>query len=221
MPLSTSERNVLLSAIRAYRFPAMLFDFQRKHPLCMPNMRMLERHIRAELKSGDVRRVKDGFSNVLFWGYGQMSVRDHRVRKFRRSVTTANLRQAGALFRRQRVPTLREIHALGLPAFSGMSFVSKILMFLDPRNNATLDLQLAKLSRVRPATILSRLNVSSTSIRLSAANECIYTLWCAKLRQISAQYFRSCFTAAEVERGFFHLVQCGQIADAARILRNA
>lgn len=52
---------------------------------------------------------------------------------------------ATELFHASVSPSLIKIKNFGLPEFSGMSFVSKIRMFLDPEKSATLDRQIMKI----------------------------------------------------------------------------
>ena len=43
------------------------------------------------------------------------------------------------------IPSMQEIKNLKMPQFSGMSFISKVLMFLNPANFCVLDQQIARL----------------------------------------------------------------------------
>jgi hypothetical protein len=145
LPLSAQQRDCLLRAIECYDFPPDYFDYSRNAPERLPNTKDVEIAIRRELTSGDSARVKNGLSNVLYWGYAQMGIRDTRVLRFRTKVTISQLKLAGELFRRSHFPSVVEIKNLGVPEFSGLSFVSKIRMFLDPDNSATLDWQIMKI----------------------------------------------------------------------------
>ena len=116
----------------SYAFPPDHFDFSRNAPERLADTRAVEVAIGRELRSGDPERVKNGLSNILYWGYGQMGIRDTRVRRFRIKVTSSQLNQSCALFRRSRLPSVVEIKSLSLPEFARLSFVSKIRMFLDP-----------------------------------------------------------------------------------------
>ncbi len=222
MALSSEQKKILNDAIKAYRFPPALFDFAKKRAVCLPNMKAVEKQIREDLVSGNPRRVKNGLSNVIFWGWAQREGRQkYWVNRFRQTVTPKQVRACTNLFSTRRPPTLQEIKCLNLPSFSGMSFISKIRMFLDPRRSATLDMQLAKLRCVRPRTILSGLKMPTKQIRITDHNEQIYDDWCKILVQISKAYFEGRYNAADVERGFFHLVQCGSLKQAATILHYA
>ena len=100
-----------------------------------------------------------------------MGIRDTRVRRFRIKVTSSQLDQSCALFRRSRLPSVVEIKNLSLPEFARLSFVSKIRMFLDPDHSATLDLQIMKIHKRFPTTVLAQLCIgSSTSIPITENN---------------------------------------------------
>jgi hypothetical protein len=139
------ELRPLREAIRTYNFPAVTFDFAGNRERVHAGMRELERAIHGDLVSADLNRVLDGLSNVLYWGYARMGIRDHRVEAFRRSVTGAQLQASRATFASLTGPGLRALHRMGLPQFSQVSFLSKVRMFLDPTLYVTLDKKLAKL----------------------------------------------------------------------------
>ena len=182
----------------------------------------MEIAIGQELKSGDAERIKDGLSNVLYWGYAQMGIRDTRVQRFRTKVKTSQLKQAGELFRRPRFPSVSEIKNLRLPEFSGLSFVSKIRMFLDPDDSATLDWQIMKIHERCPTTVLARLRIgNSTQIPITHNNSEAYEAWCRRMTEISRVHFGGCFRAVDIEHGLFQLIQRGEVETAAQILNEA
>jgi hypothetical protein len=222
MALVSSQIQTLRSAIDGYEFPNQYFDFVLHRPDLQPNIRAIEDKIKSDLRSGDLERVKNGLSNVLYWGYSQMAIRDTRVSRFRGKVTDSQLRVAAQLFDASALPSLLKTKKLGLPEFSGMSFVSKIRMFLDPYNSATLDFQIMKLRAQCTCTVLSNIRLSdrSTQILITAQNSEGYELWCNKLKEISARYFDGTFRAVDIERGFFQLVQWGKVPLAAQILND-
>jgi len=206
----------------SYAFPPDHFDFSRNAPERLADTRAVEVAIGRELRSGDPERVKNGLSNILYWGYGQMGIRDTRVRRFRIKVTSSQLDQSCALFRRSRLPSVVEIKNLSLPEFARLSFVSKIRMFLDPDHSATLDLQIMKIHKRCPTTVLAQLCIgSSTSIPITANNSNAYEAWCRRMREISRIHFEDCFRAVDIERGLFHLIQKGDTDTAAQILNDA
>lgn len=115
--------------------------------------------------------VKNGLSNVLYWGFARMKkIRDFRFNRFREKVTRDNLCAATELFHTSGAPSLIKIKDLGLPEFSGMSFVSKIRMFLDPKKSATLDRQIMKIHRALPSTVLANVHANPTQIPITAHN---------------------------------------------------
>ena len=101
-----------------------------------------------------------------------------------------------------------------------MSFISKILMFLDPAEYCVLDRQLAKLGAVPGERALHGL-LFGTQIPVTAHNEAVYDAWRADCRRISTQYFGGGYRVVDVERGFFQLVQSARLVLAQRIYAAA
>ncbi|TAL27201.1 MAG: hypothetical protein EPN94_01845 [Nitrospirae bacterium] len=186
-------------------------------------MAEVESKIKKDLLSNDVLAVKNGLSNVLYWGYARMGIRNTRVARFRQKVSTQQLSETIHLFSHTLSPSLIQIKKIELPEFSGVSFVSKIRMFLDPTNSATLDFQIMKITQECPDTILANVHVSekSTQINITENNSLTYEAWCKKNRDISTRYYSSQYRAVDVERGFFQLIQCNQVKIAGEILRDA
>ena len=58
----------------------------------------VECFVRLQLLSQDLGEVRDGLSNVLYWGFYNAGYRDCRVEDFRQRVTLAKLRDASDLF---------------------------------------------------------------------------------------------------------------------------
>ena len=121
----------------------MTYDFTEEKPLHHDSMLAVEQY------SKDVSAVKDGLSNVLYWGYAQQpGRRDFRVSDFRKTIPDPErepkLDQFAQLMRSGRADLLKNIKQLHLRQFSQISFVSKILMFLDPARYPVLDLKIAK-----------------------------------------------------------------------------
>lgn len=221
MPLDQAQIEILSRAIEDYSFPAVYFDFNRDIPDDKGNIAELEILIKQELISNDSLRVKNGLSNVLYWGYSQMGIRDTRVRRFRDKATAKQLNAAATLFQKSQPPALIEIKRIVLPEFSGISFVSKIRMFLDPQNSATLDFQIMKIREVCPNTVLNRIQLRETQIPITMHNSNAYEYWCRKNKEIARRYFGEQLRSVDIERGFFHLVQRGQVRVAANILEKA
>lgn len=223
MPLLDIHIHKLRSAIENYCFPPAYYDFIENAPACFDNMAEVESKIKKDLLSDDVLAVKNGLSNVLYWGYARMGIRNTRVARFRQKVNTQQLSKTTRLFSQTLSPSLIQIKKIELPEFSGVSFVSKIRMFLDPTNSATLDFQIMKINQECPDTILVNVHVSkkSTQINITENNSLTYEAWCEKNRDISKRYYSSQYRAVDVERGFFQLIQCNQVKFAGEILKNA
>lgn len=222
MALSQQQRNYLFKAIENYSFPPDYYDFDCNVAGRLADTKTVEVKIGRDLKSGDPGQVKNGLSNVLYWGYARVPYRAKRVSRFRESVNAFQLTQASALFSKSLRPSVVEIKKLGLPEFSGLSFVSKIRMFLDPENSAVLDKQILKIHQHCQTTVLENLHVGkSTQIPITRNNSETYERWCSRMKEISSLYFDARFRAVDVERGFFQLIQDGSVVLAAQILKNA
>jgi hypothetical protein len=107
-----------------------------------------------------------------------------------------------------------------MPQFSGMSFVSKIRMFLDPLGSATLDRQIMKIHDVQPNTVLALVKSGRTNIPITSSNSEAYEAWCDRLDYIRGTYLPT-QRVVDVERGLFALVQAGCVAQAGRLLAEA
>jgi hypothetical protein len=222
VPLSQQQEDLLWNAIERYRFPSDYFDFVRNTPERLENTRAVEVRIWRGLTSADPEELKNGLSNVLYWGYAQMGIRDTRVQRFRSKVNISEINRAYVLFQRSTPPSVLEIKKLGLPEFSGLSFVSKIRTFLDPDKSAVLDNQIMKIHHSCPTTLLANLQIGwSTQIPITKHNSEVYETWCRTMVKISVGYFDARFRAVDVERGFFQLIQDGSVTAAAQILNDA
>ena len=140
--------------------------------------------------------------------------------RFRKGVTLNHFTQFQALVAASSVPSLSKLKALKIPEYSGVSFISKILAFLDPDQYCVLDQQLARLGAGSGASALHRLRFG-TRIDVTAHNEVVDDAWRAECRHISAQYFRGRHRVVDVERGFFQLVQTNQLPLAQQIYAAA
>lgn len=223
MTLSKEHLNILSDAIKGYSFPHVYFDFLRNCPLQKPDMLSVEDRIRDDLLSGNPDLVKNGLSNVLYWGFAQVGYRDRRVELFRTQITQGQLYDAAQLFSDMHDDGLREIKQIGLPQFSGMSFISKVRMFLDPDNYVVLDQQILKMNTYPRETLLKNIafGPKETQIRISENNCQVYLDWCKKCRDISIIFYKGEHRAVEIERGFFTLIQRGQGEIATEILSRA
>lgn len=124
------------------------------------------------------------------------------------------------MFGQHRRPSLENIALLGLPQFSGVSFVSKIRMYLNPVGSATLDLQIMKINEVCGGTLLAAVTQHTTRIPVSAGNSLAYEQWCDRLNFMAQTYLPSA-RAVDIERGLFQLIQSRQFIEAADLLKNA
>jgi hypothetical protein len=222
MPLTSQQVALLDDAIKGYAFPPAYFDFATGTALSL-TMPQVEHRVQADLTSSHPASIKDGLSNVLYWGYAQMGIQAVRVSNFRSRVTVGQLKTAKTVLQQAAPPSLSELKRLKLPEFSGVSFVSKIRMFLDPARSATLDRQIMKLHAVWTTTVLAnvRLYANFPQIPITKQNSTAYELWNNRLLQISASYFGARYRAVDIERGLFQLIQTGGMREAAEILRDA
>ncbi|MVV49900.1 hypothetical protein EJA72_16890 [Pseudomonas sp. PB120] len=221
MPLDTLQVKALNDAVNGYAFPTAHFDFTTHTPVVGLSMTELETRIRQQLLSASVSDVKDGLSNVLYWGFAQMGgLALVRVERFRSAVTDAQLEQASALFTKHRRPALYDIARLKLPQFSKVSFVSKIRMYLDPAESATLDRQIMQMHQVHSDTVLAAIKEDATSIPTSVVNSHAYERWCERLADIARGYLPGA-RVVDIERGLFQMIQSGSAKEAAGILRSA
>ena len=220
MSLTKQQIQILADAINNYDFPKITYDFQNEKEVSHPSMRQLETSIRDKLTSGDIVDVEDGLSNVLYWGYYRIGYRDERVHRFRSKVDKQQLIHASEVFKNLSGPGIRRIKNFNLPEFSGISFISKVRMFLDPHQYAILDQKLMKLSKFEPVTLFRYIK-SSTSIPCTINNERQYQNWCNLCRKTTELYFQEQgFIAVDIERGIFHLIENGQGEVAANIVAN-
>ncbi len=199
-------------------YPRVLFDFDQQSEILFPSFRIFEDKLRSQLTSSSNAQVKNGLSNVLYWGLYRMGIRDVRVKHFRENISDRQLAQARALFRNMSGKGLRDIAELQLPQFSMMPFVSKIRMFLDPKSFVVLDNKLAKL-RGR-STFFERLKKTraDTSIRLTEQNLLFYEDWCGLCVAAARMMGSKNQIAVDAERAIFELVDRGEIERAAVIV---
>ena len=222
MSLTVQQIAALTKAVKDYDYPRALFDFRSHEEMCFPTMRELEGNVHSCLLSEDLARVKDGLSNILYWGNVRAGYCWHRVGKFRDQVDFGQLREARDVFSEITGPGLRRLKTLGLPGFSNMSFLSKLRMFLNPRRYVALDLKLTELSAVGSKNPLSAVKRQKTYIPVSRSNELVYEGWCAWCQRIAGTHFCGGEVyAADIERAVFWLADCGALDQAAAILADA
>jgi len=222
MAIDNNRKEMLRQAIYDYDFPFVTFNFADARETRYSSMRQVETEIRGQLLSDTPDSIKDGFSNVLYWGYARTGYRWARINDFRNKATTEKLSQAGETLRGLSRSDVRQIAKLKLPQFSGLSFISKVRMFLDPANYVVLDLQLLKLrGQGQPNLFDAITSAAKTSIAVTKRNETIYEQWCGYCRQVAAREFGGIdVRAVDVERGVFHLIQTGRAHLAAEIVAN-
>lgn len=221
MSLGTAQVKDLNNAVSAYSFPTAHFDFATQTPVLGLSMCQLETRIRQQLLSPSLTEVRDGLSNILYWGFAQMGgLALIRVESFRTAVTSQQLEKASKLFTNHAHPTLYEIAKLGLPQFSKVSFVSKVRMYLDPVNSATLDRQIMQIHQIHNDTVLAAVKQDKTSIPTSKGNSNAYEEWCKHLAYIAQTYLPTA-RVVDIERGLFQMIQAGRLKEAASILKTA
>ena len=214
-----AQLDELRDAIRGYDFPAVTYGFLRGTEQRHSSLREVEALVRQQLLSDNLDDVREGLSNVLYWGYGRMGRRDYKVATFRQKVTAEQLSRAQKLFRFLRGAALVDLKRLGLPEFSQMSFISKVRMFLDPAQFVTLDLKLASLRHEATETVLHKLRVYETYIPITKDNERVYQDFAALCIHGATRFPEvDDVRAVDVERGLFNLIDCGRRSDAARLL---
>lgn len=216
MALNKSQVSELEGAITTYAFPAVYFDFRTAVEVRAEGMRAVETAIRDMLTSETNSELLDGLANVIYWGYAQIGYRGTRVRRFREATTEDQLNRFRALLRSPGKVGLVTVATLKLPEFSGISFVSKILTFLDPVNYCVLDKQLLKLAECPGDRALHQVS-AGTQIRVTTKNHVAYDAWRHECATISTQYFDARYRVVDVERGFFQLVQLGRVTLAQEV----
>ena len=223
MPLNAVQVEELREAIEDYAFPAVYYDFLNDQEVLANGMAEVERVIGFQLRSGSIQAVKDGLANILYWGFARIGYRDRRVNNLRGNATDRQLENFQELVSDGRVPTMNEVRVLRIPEYSGMSFLSKILMFLDPSSFCVLDRQIARLRTHNSPKALNALSFGprETQIRITTQNEQTYDSWRNECRAISVNYFQHRYRVVDIERGFFNLIQNGRLSLAQQIYNEA
>ena len=226
----------LCKAVEAYEYPAVTYDFQIGREVPHSNMSEVDRVIHSQLCSPHLSEVKDGLSNVVYWGMYRMGFRDTRVREFRK-VTLHQLSCFSAVARDPRGADLVRIKKIGMPQFkTGMSLVSKIRAFLDPGCYPVLDKSIAEeFSQSNSFPPLSNLTFrkksewgkqASTYISITNGNEQVYeewACWCRDTAKALNSYTyspRKNLRAVDVERSIFHLADNNKTPEAWRLLQG-
>jgi len=223
MPLTAVQIEQLRGAITYYAFPAVYFDFNNSREVVAQNMLEVEAMLAGQLRSKEVVSTKHGLTNVLYWGYAQIGYRQYRIDMFLNNVSDQQIIEFQSLLAANNIPTMKAILHIGLPQYSGISFISKILMFLNPIAYCVLDKQLTKLRTTESPKILNELVFSKkeTQIRITTHNEAIYNGWRNECSAISQMYFQSTYRVVDIERGFFNLIQRNNLLNAQAIYNDA
>jgi len=223
MPLTPAQIAQLQDAITGYAFPALYFGFNNNVEVTAQNMGQVEAALADQLKSQELLRTKHGLANVLYWGYAQIPYRWKRVNNFVSKVSDRQITTFQSLINDNNIPTPTAVYRCRLPEYSGMSFISKILMFLNPCDYCVLDQQLAKLRTPGAPKILNDLifGGNETQIRITNHNEAVYNGWRNECAMISQMYFQGIYRVVDIERGFFNLIQSNNLLDAQAIYNDA
>ena len=228
--------DLLCKTIGKYDFPPVTYDFAENKEICHGSMRDVEKCIHNLLCSGDTRKVKDGLSKVLYWGHANNKLlQTSSLKKFREAPDADELKRkldrfvrlARELARPSIVPSggdLLKIKELGIPQFGRVSFVSKVLMFLDPARYPVLDTTIANkvvnlcFSLCFPP--LQGLKFESLKISLDSARA--YDTWACWCREIASVVNNTpespCLDvrAVDVERALFALADLKNIDEAKK-----
>ena len=226
--------DLLCETVRDYDFPPVTYDFAKDKEICHGSMRDVEKCIHDLLCSGDTRKVKDGLSKVLYWGWAQNPNRGKSWGKeFGKAELEDGLKGFVQLVQElkkrpkssEALPgseLLLNIPKLNLPKFKhGISFVGKILMFLNPEHYPVLDTRIAKLNTTIAEAYTNsfcsplhdlKLNKDGNSIPITGKNPAVYDTWACWCRQIAKVVNGSSespcnhhFRAVDVERALFTL----------------
>ena len=142
-----------------------------------------------------------------------------KIKKFRETTTEKQLKTFANLVTINPI-NIRNIH---LPEFTRFSFVSKILMFLDPQKYVILDRNIMKLNdpnnKNNPITNIAY-GDKETSIRITQDSQKHYFEWCSLCKKIASHYLKSEY-AVDAERGFFKLVENNELNHGRKIILYA
>lgn len=220
MPLNRQQLSTLISAIKEYDYPAKLYDFKKGKEILFNGMRELEDYLKNGLVSNDLETVKFALANIVYWGNINSGYCQNCTQKFLNGITDKKLECAINLFSKIEGDGLKELKKIGLPQFTNMSFISKLRMFLDPETYVTLDRKLLKIKTSGVQTLFDNISEQQTYIPINQQNCNGYLLWCKKCKQTAKACENEEVIAVDVERGIFHMVDEGEIHQAAMIVAN-
>lgn len=219
--LTSKQINTLQKSIRGYSFPAIYYDFASDVQRNAGNMRCLETIIHNMLTSRKQQQVKYGLANIIYWGNANAGYKEYRTCQFLNNVTAAQLHKFQIIVANRKMLDLQAIKKIGMPQYSGISFISKILMFLDPEQYCVLDLRIAKLANPSGTKAICNLKNYATQLLVITHNCKIYDQWCNECQKISNQYYSGKYRVVDIERGFFDLIQKKGLSNAQMIYNAA
>ena len=226
---------LLCETIGRYDFPPVTYDFAKNEEIRHSGMRAVEKDIHDLLCSGDTQKVKDGLSNVLYWGHANNKfLQTSSLNNFRGAPDAELKRKLDRFGRLARelagssiVPSagsLLKIKELGIPQFGRVSFASKILMFLDPARYPVLDTMIAnKVVNLCFSLCFPPLQgLKFESIKISPDSARAYDTWACWCREIARVVNNTpespCLDvrAVDVERALFALADLKNIDEAKK-----
>ncbi len=198
MPLNHYQITTLENAIKNYSYPP-IYSFGVGTPIEVINVEnttTLEGIISKLLRSDCVKDVKNGLASVIYWGNNTAGYASHRTITFNENVTEPQIQSFMALVR-EGIPQLVEIKKIGMPQFSGISFISKILAFLDPDKHCVLDLKLSRSLSVVNGRSLNGVRFTTT-IGVTKNNSSIYYAWTKECIYINTSYYNGRYRAVDI-----------------------
>ena len=228
---------LLCEAVENYGFPKVTWDFREERETRHESMSSVEECVGELLRSGDPGGIRDGLSNVLYWGHArQPGRRDFKVRDFRNAIPGGDPRLArfAELAESLEEPSppatgrsgLLAVGRLRLRQFGQISFASKVLMFLDPTRFPVLDLRIAGAFANGGFSPLAGLGFGPGGIRITRSNANAYddwARWCGNVAGLVNEEPaspRRDLRAVDVERALFTLVDSGATNKAWALLRG-
>ena len=218
---------LLCQMVREYDYPAVTYDCKNNKQRNHGSIYSVERHINELLTSGDRGPVKCGLLNVLYWGHATNAMlQTHWVNKFRDTVTSEMLDafMDGILPPPPPDSPVGHFRGMGLPGF-GMSFTTKLAMFLCPDVYPVLDTNIARL-KDEPFDFapLHGLQMPARHIPTSPANERCYAQWAQWCRGVAKQANRELpdvfrIRAVDVERAVFTALSKNRHDHVQQLLR--
>ena len=220
---------LLCETVEKYPYPTVTYDFVKGKEICHGSMYGVEKCIHDLLYSACLSDIKDGLSQILYWGYyNDPRWKNTRANNFNK-IPNVNIKHKLKNFKtlarkikdaknnNQILPgkeLLLKIKAIEIPQFtSGISFASKILMFLDPKNYPILDRKIAnKIMNLCFSSCFPPMHgLKFESIKISSDSARAYETWACWCREIAddvnniLESTRDEIRAVDVERAFFTL----------------